>query len=161
MSVAREIVHTAVGNNAAFGSRGSLPMSDELVELEGSHRHPVAGAERVCSVAPGEEMTVTVFVRRNPDARPVADPAAEARKHPRDRLYLSPSEVEASFGAAPADLQAVVDYAESRGLRPGAVSTATRSVRITGRPERWVPLSVSSLVTSGMVTSPIVAGSAR
>jgi len=107
-------------------------MSDELVELEGSHRHPVVGAERVCSVAPGEEMTVTAFVRRNPDARPVADPAAEARKHPRDRRYLSPSEVEASFGAAPADLQAVVDYAESKGLRPGAVSTATRSVRITG-----------------------------
>ncbi len=107
-------------------------MSDELVELEGSHRHPVVGAERVCSVAPGEEMTVTVFVRRNPDARSVADPAAEARKHPRDRRYLSLSEVEASFGAAPADLQAVVDYAESKGLRPGAVSTATRSVRITG-----------------------------
>jgi kumamolisin len=40
--------------------------------------------------------------------------------------------VEASFGAAPADLQAVVDYAESKELRPGAVSTATRSVRITG-----------------------------
>jgi kumamolisin len=107
-------------------------MSDDLVELEGSHRHPVDGVERVGDVAADEEITVTVFVRRDPGARPVADPAAEANKHPQDRRYLLPAEVEASFGAAQADLQAVVDYAASKGLRPSAVSRATRSVRVTG-----------------------------
>jgi kumamolisin len=107
-------------------------MSDELVELEGSHRHPVAGAKRVADVALGEQVAVTVYVRRDPDAHPITDPVAEAHKHPRDRRYLSPAEVEASFGAASADLQAVVDYAESSGLRTSAWSTATRSVRVTG-----------------------------
>ena len=116
-------------------------MTDELVELEGSHRAPVEAAERVRNVAPGEEMTVTVFVRRNPGAHPVADPIAEAGKRPQDRRYLSPAEAEASFGAATADLRAVVDYAESKGLRRSAVSTATRSVRVTGRREHSAPPS--------------------
>jgi kumamolisin len=105
---------------------------DELVELEGSHRAPVEGAERVGDVAPSEQITVTVFVRRDPGAHPVADLRTEAGKRPQDRRYLSPSEVEASFGAAPADLQAVVDYAESKGLQASAASAARRSVRVTG-----------------------------
>jgi kumamolisin len=105
---------------------------DELVELEGSHRDPVQGAERVRDVAPDEEMTVTVYVRRDPDAQPVADPTAEALKRPQDRRYLTPSEVEASFGASQSDLQAVVDYAESKGLHTSDVSQVKRSVRVTG-----------------------------
>ncbi len=106
--------------------------NEQLVELKGSHREPVKGAERVRDVDPGEEITVTVYVRRDPTAQPAADPAAEARKRPQDRRYLSPAEVEASFGAAPADLQAVTDYAASKGLRTSAMSPATRSVRISG-----------------------------
>jgi kumamolisin len=105
---------------------------DELVELEGSHRAPVEGAERVGDVASGEEITVTVFVRRDPGAHPVADPRTEAGKRPQDRRYLSPSDLQTSFGAAPADLQAVVDYAESTGLQASAASAARRSVRVTG-----------------------------
>ena len=108
-------------------------MPDELVELEGSHRDPVQGAERVRDVDPGEEITVTVYVRRDPGAHPVADPTAEAQKRPQDRRYLTPSEVAASFGASQSDLQAVVDYAESKGLHTSDASTVKRSVRVTGQ----------------------------
>ena len=107
-------------------------MPDELVELEGSHRDLVRGAERVRDVAPGEEITVTVYVRPDPGAHPAADPTAEAQKRPQDRRYLTPSEVEASFGASQSDLQAVVDYAESKGLHTSDASKVKRSVRVTG-----------------------------
>ncbi len=134
MTVALEIADRAAGRWRS-DHKGGSPVPDEpdeLVELEGSHRDPVEGAERVGDVAPGEELTVTVFVRRDPGARPLTDPAAEAAKRPQDRRYLSPAEVAAGFGAAPADLQAVADYAGSKGLRTNAVSAAGRSVRVTG-----------------------------
>ncbi len=76
---------------------------------------------------------MTVYVRRDPNAPPTPDPAAEAAKRPQDRRYLSPSEVEASFGASQADLQAVVAYAQSKGLSASDASAATRSVRVTGQ----------------------------
>lgn len=103
-----------------------------MVELDGSHRVPAAGAERVRDVDPAERITVTVYVRRDPNAQPVPDPAAEAAKRPQDRRYLSPAEVAASFGASTSDLQAVVDYARSAGLSTSNVSAGTRSVRVTG-----------------------------
>jgi kumamolisin len=116
----------------ALDYMGGGVVPDELVELEGSHRDLVRGAERVRDVAPGEELTVTVYVRRNPGAHPVADPTAEAQKRPQDRRYLTPSEVEESFGASQSDLQAVVDYAKSKGLHTSDVSKVKRSVRVTG-----------------------------
>jgi kumamolisin len=116
----------------ALDYMGGGVVPDELVELEGSHRDLVRGAERVRDVAPGEELTVTVYVRRNPGAHPVADPTAEAQKRPQDRRYLTPSEVEESFGASQSDLQAVVDYAKSKGLHTSDASKVKRSVRVTG-----------------------------
>ena len=108
--------------------------NEELVDLKGSHREPVKGAERVRDVDPGEEITVTVYVRRDPAAHPVTDPAVEALKRPQDRHYLSPSEVEASFGAAPADLKAVADYAVILGQSAGgaAKNAAQNALRNAG-----------------------------
>lgn len=145
----------------ALDYMGGGVVPDELVELEGSHRDLVRGAERVRDVAPGEELTVTVYVRRDPGAHPVADPTAEAQKRPQDRRYLTPSEVEESFGASQSDLQAVVDYAKSKGLHTSDASKVKRSVRVTGRPERSARPSESSSGTSSTGTSATVAGSAR
>lgn len=107
-------------------------MPDELVELPDSHRRLPAGAQRVGDVDPTEELTVTVYVRRDPAARPIVDPAIEARKPPASRRYLDPSEVEAGFGASSTDLQAVVDYAHRNGLQTSDVSKVKRSVKVTG-----------------------------
>lgn len=107
-------------------------MPDELVELPDSHRRLPDGARRVRDAEPDEPLSVTVYVRRNPAAPRIADPAAEALKPPGTRRYLTPSEVEQSLGASSSDLQAVVDYAQSRGLETSDVSIVKRSVKVTG-----------------------------
>lgn len=107
-------------------------MTDELVELPGSHRTLPADARRVRDMDAAEPMTVTVYVRRNPSAAPIVDPTAEACKPPARRRYLSPSEVEASLGASNGDLQAVIEFAHSKGLRASDASRVKRSVRVSG-----------------------------
>jgi kumamolisin len=107
-------------------------VSEELVELPDSHRRLPEGAHRVRDMEPDAPMSVTVYVRRNPAASEIVDAAAEAEKPPDRRRYLTPAEVEASFGASGADLQAVVDYAQSHGLQTSDVSTLKRSVTVTG-----------------------------
>lgn len=80
-------------------------MSENLVELPDSSRVLPAGAQRVRDVDPDEPLSVTVYVRRDPAAPSIVDPAAEAEKPPAHRRYLTPAEVERSFGASDADLQ--------------------------------------------------------
>lgn len=107
-------------------------MPDELVVLPDSHRPLPAGADRLGDVRATEPLTVTVYVRRDPEATPIVNPAAEAEKQPRSRRYLTPGEVESTLGASSADLQAVVDYAGARGLATDDVSRVKRSVRLAG-----------------------------
>jgi kumamolisin len=101
-------------------------------ELASSHRDPVENAERVRDVDPSEMVDVTVYIRRNPKSGPAPDPMVEAQKHPHDRRYLDPAEIEQAFGADAQELQAVVRYAESVGLEASDFSLATRSVRLRG-----------------------------
>jgi len=156
------VTREAVRGCGVFGLQGGGAVPDELVELEGSHRDVVREAESVRDVAPGEEITVTVYVRRDPGAHPLADPTAEALKHPQDRRYLTPSEVEASFGASQSDLQAVVDTMPSpRACIRAMCRRSNEASGSPGRPERSAPLSVSSSGTSSMGTSATAAGSAR
>jgi kumamolisin len=107
-------------------------MGDELVELQGSRRQTHADANRVGDISADETLTVTVYVRRDPEAQAIVDPAAEAEKHPRDRRYLSAGEVESSFGASVGDLQAVADYAVSKSLKTSDRSRTKRSIKVTG-----------------------------
>ncbi|MGH8980391.1 MAG: S53 family peptidase, partial [Acidimicrobiales bacterium] len=107
-------------------------MSDELVELADSHRRPPDDARRVGDVDPAERLTVSVYVRRDPAASRIVDPLAQARALPGGRRYLTPSEVVTSFGAASADLEAVVEYAHTKGLETSDVSPVKRSVKIAG-----------------------------
>lgn len=107
-------------------------MSENLVELPDSARVLPGGAERVRDVDPSEPLSVTVYVRRDPAAPTIVDPAAEAERPPARRRYLTPAEVARSFGASDADLQAVEDYARSLGLETSDRSNVTRSVKVSG-----------------------------
>ncbi len=107
-------------------------MPEELVELPGSHRRLPTGARHVRDVAPGEQLTVTVYVRRDPAAAPIVDLAAEGGRPPAERRYLTPAELAQQFGADEEDLQAVVSYAHAAGLTAGRQSPVTRSVQVSG-----------------------------
>jgi kumamolisin len=105
---------------------------DAIIPIQGSHRDPLPGAEAVAASNPGEQLVVTVYVRPNPNASPEFDPAAEALRPPRERRYLSPQEVTAQYGADPADLSAVAEWARGQGLTVVSQNVAARSIRLGG-----------------------------
>jgi kumamolisin len=96
-------------------------MAQEKVELRGSHRLPPAGAQVVGTPAPDETVQVTVVVRRcNP--LPAAGTAPPVRRE----------DFAAMYGADPADLQKVADFAAAEGLTVVSTDAARRTVVLSG-----------------------------
>ena len=90
--------------------------------VAGSHRTPLPGAERGAPVAPGEESTVTVMLRRPPGT---PAPHFSAGPVPREQFA-------ALHGADPADVEKVERFAAGNGLRVTSVDPAARTVQLTG-----------------------------
>ena len=105
--------------------------SKNRVTLPGSHRAPVPGASEVQPVGAQEIIQVTVIVRRRPDGAPPSldefgftGPGA-VNYHPRE-------EFAALYGADPADIAAVEDFAREYDLQVLDQSIARRSVLLSG-----------------------------
>jgi kumamolisin len=101
--------------------------------LEKSERHAAPGARRVGPANPKETLTVSIRVRRRPDAPPLPDQAAIP---PGQRQYLSREEFAARFGADPKDLAQVADFARSQGLTVVETSIPRRMVVASGTVEQ-------------------------
>ncbi|HEV2373686.1 MAG TPA: S53 family peptidase [Streptosporangiaceae bacterium] len=102
------------------------------VPIPGSHRDPLPGARVDAPTDPGERLTVTVYLRPSPHASQKVDVAAQAGLLPRERHYLDPAEVQAQFGADPAEMSAVADWARGCGLEVVRQNVAARSLRLAG-----------------------------
>jgi len=102
---------------------------EEYRPLEKSERRAAPGAHRVGPADPKQTLTVSIRVRRRPDAPPLPDQAAAP---PRQRQYLSREEFAARYGADPKDLAQVADFARSRGLRVVETSIPRRMVVASG-----------------------------
>jgi len=100
--------------------------------LDKSERHAAAGARRTGPANPAEELTVSIRVRRRPDAPPLPDPATLAATPIGQRHYLSREEFAAQYGADPKDLAQVADFARSQGLTVVETSIARRTVVVSG-----------------------------
>jgi kumamolisin len=77
-------------------------------------------------------MSVTVLVRRRPDAGELPDPVATASVPFGEQKYLSREEFAAQFGAAPEDIKLVEDFGRSQGLTVVESSAAKRLVTLSG-----------------------------
>ena len=97
--------------------------------LRGSSR---TMTEPVGAVAVHEQLTVTVYVQRDPQGTPAPAAHELGRLAPRARTYLRPEEAVAAFGAAPSDLQAVAAFAQAHKLEVVEESIARRLVRVSG-----------------------------
>ena len=84
--------------------------------LEGSERYPAPGARLVGPADPNELLSVTIIVRRRPDAPPLPDLEYWQTTPPQSHTFLSREEFAAIYGAAEEDLQRVADFVRSRGL---------------------------------------------
>jgi kumamolisin len=104
--------------------------------LENSARVPAAGARLVGPADPAETLSVTLRVRRRPDAPPLPGPEELAAPPPGQRRFLSREDFAARYGAAPADLAAVADFARGQGLTVIESNAARRSVIASGTVEQ-------------------------
>jgi kumamolisin len=102
------------------------------VELEGSARSAPEEAEDQGAVEDGAQLSVTVYLRPNPDAQKPFDVVEEALKPPSQRRYLSADEARQVYGASDADIEAVKAFAASQGLEVERVNQAARSVKLSG-----------------------------
>ena len=96
-------------------------MAKEKIELQGSRRQPPPDAPVAGTPAPDEILQVTVIVRRrNPLPAPGSGPAI-------DRAQFAEK-----YGADPADMRRVVDFAAEEGLAVVATDAARRTVVLSG-----------------------------
>lgn len=83
---------------------------DHFVHLPDSDRVSLRGAQALDSVPPDQPMTVTVYVRRDPDAPPVPDIAQLAMTPPKERQAISDESILNAHRAKQEDLDAVSEF---------------------------------------------------
>src|SRR5215471_16261899 len=100
--------------------------------IRGSERAPVPGTKRTGPANPKEVVTVTVRLRRRPNAPQLADMnKVLIEQPPHQRKYISREEFGQRFGADPADVSRVEKFASDYGLTVGEVSEVKRIVKLT------------------------------
>jgi kumamolisin len=114
----------------ATESGQSLP--DGYRYVAGSERKPARGARRVNPADPGERLTVSVYVRRNPGAPPLDEFEHWMETPPGRRRFLTRQQMADAYGAAEADLEAVTQFGRNHGLAVTEKSVARRMVALTG-----------------------------
>ena len=108
-----------------------IPIPRGYRRLEWSEHRPARGTRlvgsanprEVESANPREKVSVTIRVRRRPDAPP-PDHEHWMANPPGQRQFLSCAEFAGRFGADPADLDQVANFAKRHGLSVGETHVA-------------------------------------
>jgi Pro-kumamolisin, activation domain len=100
--------------------------------LEGSERKPRVGTRRVRAARANETLSVTICVRRHPDAPRLPDQDYWRRNPPGRRRYLTEDDFRTTFAAADADLARVEEFARSNELTVERTDAAQRIVVVSG-----------------------------
>jgi kumamolisin len=95
-------------------------MAQHKVVLKGSDRPAPAVATLTGAPDPNEQVTLTITVRRR---APIPENPSK---------QFTRAELAEQFGALPADLEKVAEYAKSEGLTVDSTDVATRTVTVTG-----------------------------
>jgi kumamolisin len=107
-------------------------MSTRTVSLAGSTRAATIAATPVGPADQEHEITVTVYVRRDPRVAPLRSPLEQAPIGHQSRRYLSAEQAQLFHGADPSDIDAVVRFARRRRLTVVEQSENKRLVRLRG-----------------------------
>lgn len=109
------------------------PASRQYVALPGSERKLVPGAHVVGPIDPGELIQVTIKIRSRAAAEDLSAAVdALGSQSPAERTYLTPEEFESKYGADPADIEKVVEFARQNQLQVIQVSPDQRTVTVSG-----------------------------
>jgi len=119
-------------NQASNQSPHQVDQSNKI-PLPGSERQPIANARQTGPADPNATIDVTVMLRRNPQSAakfPKLDTLGQNSLA--TRQHVTRENFAATYGAAPADLAAIRQFAESNGLQVKAEYPARRTVILTG-----------------------------
>ena len=107
-------------------------MFDKKVALFGSDRRILPGAKAVGDVDRNKLITVSVYVRLNPDAVPLPSLEERSSMLPGQRRMPSDAAFAAARNANPKDIAVVEQFGAYAGLTIVESSLAKRSVRLQG-----------------------------
>src|SRR5579862_1206566 len=109
------------------------PNSRPYVALPGSDRQLVPGAQAIGPSDPSEVIQVTIRLRSRASTDQLeAQVAALGSQAPADRTYLTPEQYESLFGADPADIAKVEQFARDNHLTVVRADPAQRTVIVSG-----------------------------
>lgn len=123
---------TGAGQPPIAAGASAVAVPPDFVPLEGSARGPIPGSSLAGPISESDNIKLTVYLWPKPLVRNL--PAAEdmGEVPPQFRRYATASEIDALFGADPADLDRVAAYAVSKGLEVTEKDPSTRSIRLLG-----------------------------
>ena len=107
-----------------------IPTNYEPLSKTG--RRPLRGARRVGPADPQEILSVSIRVRRRAGAPPLPDPQQTGPSQLRRGPALSRQEFAAGYGADPADLERIAQFARTNGLQIVESSIPRRTVVVSG-----------------------------
>jgi kumamolisin len=119
--------------------------------LDSSDRKPRVGATRIGAADSKEILTVSVRIRRRPDAPALPDPADMAARPHGEKNYISREGFAARYGASKADMDKITEFAHVQGLEVVEASAARRTVILKGTVEQ---MSKAFAVDLGVYESP-------
>jgi len=104
------------------------------VSIKGSTRHSLSGARLLSATPSSQKVRISIYSRANPNARIArAQVTAQLSEQlPRRRHYLTGPEFEATFGADPADIAHIADWAKKKNLTVIESKAANRRVLVEG-----------------------------
>src|SRR2546429_9865381 len=102
------------------------------VILQGSHKTPLKGAKLTGKLDPNERLEVTVRVRSRAALAVSTEFAALTGSPPAQRRHLSREEFAARFGADPADVERIEQFAHEHDLDVVSSQAGQRTVRLSG-----------------------------
>jgi hypothetical protein len=108
-----------------YGTAGHRP-------LTGSERRPALGAVRQSATDPSERITVSVRLRRRPGAEPLPHIDALRERPIGSAPLVDRDEFAERYGADPADIAEIAEFAGEFGLTLGQTDVAGRTVQLTG-----------------------------
>src|SRR6266571_1006256 len=109
-----------------------MPTRKNRIALRGSERILLPGSKAVGKPSPRERVEVTVLVRRRRPGQPSELIQGRIGHALAERKYLTRKELSDTYGAAPADLDAVKTFARKHGLKVVQSDAARRSVVVAG-----------------------------
>jgi kumamolisin len=103
------------------------------VPVQGSERRALRGARKIGAAGPRERILVTVLVRRRPSAKGLSSVIEEiGALQPQERRHLTREEFAEAYGADPAELEKVKEFAHEHGLDVVEASLSQRRLVLSG-----------------------------